>query len=96
MNFDTAWAKMEERAVWDFANKELSATVWITYCDGCSASLTAKYFFKQSESVKATIKRAFEKYYARGREEIINGITSIEVIVEGAEDGRKKDTRITA
>lgn len=96
MNFDTAWEKMQERAVWDFANKKLSATVWIKFC-GVSASLTADNFFKDPDAVKATVKRAFEKYYARGREEILNGITSIEIRVKGAEDnGREKEQRITA
>lgn len=97
MNFDTAWALMEESSVWDFADKEKSATVWIELKDGTTASLTAKKFFKQIDAVKAATKRAFEKYYARGREEIQNGITKMDIIIEGAkENGREKEQRITA
>ena len=97
MNFDTAWEMMEERSIWDFADKEKSATIRIELDNGFTASLTAKKFFKQIDEVKATTKRAFEKYYARGREEILNGITKMDIIMEGAvENGREKEQRITA
>ena len=97
MNFDTAWELMEENYAWDHADKEKTATVWIELEDGTTASLSAKKFFTQVDDVKAAAKRSFEKYFARGRKEILNGITNIDIIIEGAkEDGREKKQRITA
>ena len=97
MNFDTAWKKLEERAIWDFADKKKTATIWIELDNGSSCSLTAKNFFKNINGHKESARRAFEKYHAQGRYEIINGITNIDIIIEGAErDGKKETRRITA
>ncbi len=97
MNFDTAWQKLEERTIWDFADKKKTATIWIELDNGSSCSLTAKNFFKNVNGHKESTKRAFEKYHAQGREEIINGITSIDVFIEGATNEKKESNkRITA
>ncbi len=76
MNFDAAWDKIVPM-IPQIAHETNAATINIYFAGG-SASLHAPRFFKEVDSTRCTVKRAWDTY-CRGHEEVRDAITDISI-----------------
>ncbi len=96
MDFNTAWSIMEDlEGKSEYENRRIPATVRIDFCKG-TASLYTEIAFTDRKATKDTVKRAWETY-CRGRSELLEGISGIEIVVKVTGQGKgEKDRRVIA